>query len=275
MARPVHEPKSSELRLRVLSALVLAPIVLAAVYVGSPYFEAMLGIAGLLMLNEWGRICTHGRFGWAGYAMCVVAVVFAVAAWQRLFDVALAAILGGAVVVFWLARDDERTAAGWLAAGVIAVGVPLTAGVWLRADPGVGREPTLWLVLAVWVTDTAAFIVGRVVRGPRLAPTISPGKTWAGLVGAMTATAAWGFLWTLWQGEPALWVGACVGAAFAAIAQTGDLGVSVVKRRFGVKHSGTVIPGHGGVLDRFAGLLTTFTVAGIVALTKDGGLFAW
>jgi phosphatidate cytidylyltransferase len=271
----VHEPKSTELRLRVLSALVLAPIVLAAVYVGSPYFEAMLGLAGLLMLSEWGRICTYGRFGWSSYAMCVVAVAFAIAAWQRLFDVALVAIVGGAIVVFWLARDGERPAAGWLAAGVIAVGVPLTAGVWLRADPEVGREPTLWLVLAVWVTDTAAYIVGRTIKGPRLAPTISPGKTWAGLVGAMGATAAWGYLWASWMGEPAQWAGACLGAAFAGIAQTGDLGVSVVKRRFGVKHSGTVIPGHGGVLDRFAGLLTTFTVAGIVALTKEGGLFAW
>jgi phosphatidate cytidylyltransferase len=271
----VHEPKSSELRLRILSALVLAPIVLAAVYIGSPFFEAMLGVAGLMMLTEWERICTYGRFGWPGYAMCVISVLFIVAAWLRHFDIALAAIVGGAIVVLWLARDGERPAAGWLSAGVIAVGVPLTAGVWLRADPAIGREPTLWLVLAVWVTDTAAYIAGRTIGGRLLAPSISAGKTLAGLVGAMVATAVWGFFWAFWMGEPAWWVGVLAGAAFAGIAQTGDLGVSVVKRRFGVKHSGTAIPGHGGVLDRFAGLLTTFTVAGVLALTREGGLIAW
>jgi phosphatidate cytidylyltransferase len=235
----------------------------------------MLGLAGLLMIGEWVRICTRGRFGWPGYVMSAVALAFAVAAWRRHYDIALAIAVSGAVVVFWLAREGERQAAGWLAAGAIAIGVPLTAGIWLRADPGAGRDPTLWLVVAVWITDTAAYVVGRAMKGPRLAPTISPGKTWAGLGGAMIATGLWGVAWSYWMGEPAPWIGACLGIVLACIAQTGDLGVSVVKRRFGVKHSGTAIPGHGGVLDRFAGLLTTFTVAGIVVLTKEGGLFAW
>ncbi|WP_408606101.1 phosphatidate cytidylyltransferase [Elstera litoralis] len=136
--------------------------------------------------------------------------------------------------------------------GFPVISISCTCWVWLRVMPD-GREMVLWLMGVVWATDTGAYFVGRMIGGPRLAPTISPNKTWAGLIGGMAAAAGIAALIGSAVGGSgavlALWGG------LAVVAQTGDLAESALKRHAGVKDSGRMIPGHGGILDRVDGLM--------------------
>jgi phosphatidate cytidylyltransferase len=138
--------------------------------------------------------------------------------------------------------------------GVVYLGLPALALLDLRNVPASGPALLLWLFLVVWTTDIAAYLVGRAIGGPKLAPRISPGKTWAGLAGGVTGAALVGAVTagTL-GGIP--WLGALLGGFLALVAQAGDLFESHLKREAGVKDSGTLIPGHGGALDRLDGLL--------------------
>jgi phosphatidate cytidylyltransferase len=137
--------------------------------------------------------------------------------------------------------------------GFPVIAISCTCWVWLRVMPE-GREMVLWLMGVVWATDTGAYFVGRMIGGPRLAPTISPNKTWAGLIGGMAAAGGIGALigTSVGGSGPLL---ALLGAGLAVVAQTGDLAESALKRHAGVKDSGRMIPGHGGILDRVDGLM--------------------
>jgi phosphatidate cytidylyltransferase len=166
-----------------------------------------------------------------------------------------------------LART-HAAASLWASIGVALVGLPAVALVWLRSIPDIGLDLLLWLLIVVWTTDTAAYVVGRRVGGPRLAPVVSPGKTWSGLgggvIGASLASVITG--WAL--GSERLLQLAGLGAVFALLAQLGDLAESMLKRRAGVKDSGSLIPGHGGVLDRVDGLLLTAPALALLVAAK-------
>ena len=152
------------------------------------------------------------------------------------------------------------------------IGLPTIALVWLRSVPAIGLDLVLWLLVVVWTTDTAAYLVGRSVGGLRLAPSISPGKTWSGLSGGVIG-ASLASVVTAWAlGSERLVNAAGLGAVFAVLAQLGDLAESALKRRAGVKDSGWLIPGHGGVLDRVDGLLLT---APVLALLVGAGAWSW
>jgi phosphatidate cytidylyltransferase len=156
----------------------------------------------------------------------------------------------------------------WAGIGVALVGVPTVALVWLRSVPQLGLDLLLWLLIVVWATDTAAYVVGRRVGGPRLAPSISPGKTWSGLGGGVIGASLASVI-TAWAlGSERLVHAAGLGAVFAVLAQLGDLAESALKRRAGVKDSGTLIPGHGGVLDRVDGLLLTAPALALLVRAK-------
>jgi phosphatidate cytidylyltransferase len=144
----------------------------------------------------------------------------------------------------------------------------------LRAAPEGGRETVFWIFLLVWATDIGAYFAGRGIGGPRMAPRISPGKTWAGLAGGMVCAALAGAGFGLLSGASRLGALAAMSAVLAGVSQAGDLAESAVKRRFGVKDSGKIIPGHGGVLDRLDGLLFATTGVGALALF-GGGELAW
>lgn len=212
------------LLVRALSAAVLGPLVLAAIWFGFPWFDLLTAIAAPVMVSEWLRL-TRGR----PFARLLA------------FAYALAAVL---------------------------------ALLWLRHQPPWGRETILWIVICVWATDIGAYFVGRTAGGARLAPRISPGKTWSGLVGGMAwaavASAAAGWAFGLGQTVSL----AVVGAGLAVVAQLGDLLESAAKRRAGVKDSGTLIPGHGGLLDRVDGLVAVVVVVALIRLMV-GGTWPW
>lgn len=257
---------------RVYSALVMLPVALACLWSGTPWFEILVAAATLIMAWEWRRICASGApFGVAGAVLMVTVAAALLLSGLGRVDIAIGVTAAGAALTLAVAWS-ERPGGRWTALGVVAVGLTAVALVWLRRGEA-GFDHVLWLFGAVVATDIAAYFSGRAIGGPKLAPRISPKKTWAGLGGGMIAAAAWtvafGF-WAGWSGVIALGV---LGAAAAAVAQLGDLSVSVVKRRFGVKDASQLIPGHGGVLDRADGyVLAAPAAALLIALTRNGGM---
>ncbi|MGH6961560.1 MAG: phosphatidate cytidylyltransferase, partial [Dongiaceae bacterium] len=163
----------------------------------------------------------------------------------------------------------------WPAVGVAYVGVPCLAMVWLRAMPDDGLATLLWVLALVWATDTGAYIAGRGLGGPKLAPRISPNKTWAGLIGGMVAAAMTGVAASLLVENAAAWITVPVSAALAVVEQAGDLFESAVKRHFGVKDSSRLIPGHGGVLDRVDGLLAVSLVVAALSWAAGHTILIW
>jgi phosphatidate cytidylyltransferase len=162
-----------------------------------------------------------------------------------------------------------------LAFGVVYVGLAAVALLWLRDAPGVGRGNILFLVLVVWGSDIGAYAAGRLIGGRRLAPAISPGKTWSGAVGGLLVGMAAGWLGVIaLVGAPA-WLALPVAAMLSVVSQTGDLFESWLKRGFGVKDSSHLIPGHGGLFDRLDGLLTAAPMAGLLALWLGRGVGLW
>ena len=267
------------LRVRAISALVLAVPALAAVYVGAPVFDLLLGVVVLLMAFEWDRLCAGPRGAYAKAndpaTWVLVLAIFAivVAAMLQARGLALLLTLAGFAAVFLIARGIERRAPLLQALGALYIGVPYIALVWLRADSANGLVTLFWLLGIVWATDTGALFAGRSIGGPKLAPVISPNKTWAGLAGGMLAAAAVGVGYALWLGSP-VGLAALISGGLAVVAQAGDLAESLVKRHFGVKDSGTIIPGHGGVFDRVDGLLAVAPVwALVIQVTADWELW--
>jgi len=148
--------------------------------------------------------------------------------------------------------------------------------LWLRADPLAGCANLLFVMLIVWGGDIGAYLVGRLLGGPRLAPRISPGKTWSGALGGLLAAVAAGLATAqLLSGPPLAWRAAVLAAGLGIVAQAGDLLESFVKRRLEIKDSSHLIPGHGGLFDRLDALLAVAPVAAMLALVLGRGVVLW
>jgi phosphatidate cytidylyltransferase len=175
---------------------------------------------------------------------------------------------------FQLCRRDNSPAL--LLAGVLWIALAAAALVLLRADPAAGRANVIFVMLVVWGTDIGAYAAGRAIGGPRLAPRISPGKTWSGFAGGLLAAVAAGIVVAAVQGPASgLPTAAAIAAFLSVIGQAGDLLESLAKRHFGVKDSGHLIPGHGGALDRLDAMLAVLPVAWLLAQLAGHGLVMW
>ncbi|WP_420561591.1 phosphatidate cytidylyltransferase [Tepidicaulis sp.] len=256
--------QSSELTRRVLSAAVLIPAVLLLLWLGGWPFLALLALAAVILAREWAGLMRAGNdMGLiAGLSLAGIgglAVLGAAGGLAGLFTLSALAFLAAAIQA---ARARPLTPV--LVAYPYLL-LPLLALGWLRAAPDYGLLLVLWLVLAVWATDTGAYAAGRGIGGPKLAPRFSPNKTWAGLMGGMAgaALAGLGMGAYLGQGHVPLML---LSAVLAAIAQAGDITESALKRRAGVKDSGTLIPGHGGLLDRVDGLIFACAALALLAI---------
>ena len=275
MAPPLRDADKHELKLRIFSALILAPIVLAAIFVGRPYLEIVMILAGLAMAWEWDRMCGDQKFGPGGMVACAALIGVGLAVWLDRYDFALIVIGAATLAGYAVARLTGIDRPGWASASAIVIGVPCVAAIWLRSDPEFGLGMTIWLVGVIWATDFGGYVFGRAIGGAKLVPRISPGKTWSGLGGAVAMAAVWGLAWAYWSSMPQPWMICMLGGVMAVVAQCGDLGVSSVKRRFGVKDASNLIPGHGGVLDRFDGLLSTAPVMALFVYMTHGSMNLW
>lgn len=261
--------------LRVLSSLALAPVAIAAVWFGWPWLPLVTAAAGAGMAWEWARLCRGGRVGMAGTMLIgavLAPIAVAAAGWNEL---ALFFSVLGAASVFAAAAREPAGKPRWLAIGALWIALPCIGLLWLARTEGAGRVTLLWIFAVVWATDTGAYVIGRCFGGPRLAPRWSPRKTWAGLIGGAgcAALAGWGTA-RIAGLSPALPV-VLFSAGLAIVGQFGDLAESVAKRRFGVKDSSGLIPGHGGLLDRLDGMLAVIPAVALLTLLGGSNVLTW
>jgi phosphatidate cytidylyltransferase len=244
---------------RILSAVALAPLLLLDIYAGGLWLDGLMVVAAGLMGWEWARMTGGGRIG-AGGAVAIAALVgvplaFAFGASQH----ALAELLVGGAVATAVTWFSQRRQAAWIGLGTLYIGFACLSFLWLRGVPAEGRNLVFWLLAVVWATDIGAYFAGRGIGGPKLAPMISPNKTWAGLIGGALSAGLVGVLTAGLLGQDAMLL-VVGGMVLAVVAQGGDLLESWCKRRFGMKDSSHLIPGHGGILDRVDGLLAVLPV---------------
>lgn len=253
----------------------MAPVTLAAVWLGPPWLPLLVIVAVVGMGWEWARLCMRGGFGRDG-ALVLAAEVLSVGALSAGASgtVACAIALAGSAVVFVAAASTRSAEPLWIAAGTLWVALGTIGFLWLAIGPHGGREVILWLLGVVWATDIGAYAAGRSIGGPKLAPRLSPNKTWAGLAGGVLSAALVGLLAAWLTGARPLPL-ALASLVLAIIAQIGDLAESLAKRHFGVKDSSSLIPGHGGLLDRLDGLLTAAMAAALMTLATGDNPLAW
>ena len=177
---------------------------------------------------------------------------------------ALLVALAACVMLFEWRRMVKGWGCGWQVAGFAYSLLPALALRWIRERSPVGVELLMWVFITTWSVDIGAYFAGRTLGGPKLAPAISPNKTWAGLIGGMAAAAVFGGLWAWLLQLPAILI--ALAAPFALAGQIGDLFESWLKRRAGVKDSGDWLPGHGGALDRLDGLVVAAVLTALAMI---------
>jgi len=260
----------SNLQKRVLSAIVLIIIAVAVTWVGGFAFGLLASVIGLSVFYEWQLIVadrstplTRG-VAWACLLLVLVSLLFI----QHVL-LTIGILFAGAALVIAV---GGRAFGYWPAFGLIYAGFPAIALTLLRGDTGDGFATILFIFAVVWATDIFAYFNGRALGGPKLAPRFSPNKTWAGAIGGAAAGVAAGVACAAFI-TPAGGVPIpLIALLLSIIAQIGDLGESWVKRKFGVKDSSHLIPGHGGVMDRVDGLVAAAAllyVIGAILVTPE------
>ena len=273
---PAAEQGSRNLWLRVAAAAVMAPLAVGIAYLGGwPW--ALLGTAVAIgLFLEWLSIVGAARdfrvlvIGCLALAVCGIGLMF-----DKPGPALLAAVLGvGGLLVL---NDQPRQ---WTATGLGYAAVALIASVLIRRDPDYGFVALVLIFLIVWGTDIGGYFAGRGIGGPKLWPRVSPKKTWAGAIGGLLISLAVALGFAL-AGYGKLLPFLILAAVLSTVSQLGDLFESAVKRRFGVKDSSHIIPGHGGLLDRLDGYVAAVALAVLIGMARDSvdgigrGLMVW
>ena len=278
------EQGSRNLVMRVLAALVLAPLAIAIAYAGGWLWATLVMLASIGLYVEWLMIvglARETRVSASGVAALAIGGICLIAG---RIDAALIVLAIGLVAVA-LVSPERRN---WTATGFLYAAAAEIAAVLVRLDSGEGFVALMFVLLVVWVTDIGGYFAGRGIGGPKLWPRVSPKKTWAGAVGGFAASLviAVGFVPldpNKMDPQLAIKMGPLllVAAVLSIVSQLGDLFESGVKRRFGVKDSSQIIPGHGGLLDRLDGFVAAIVVAAVFGVLRGGvdgvgrGLMVW
>ncbi|MEO0637528.1 MAG: phosphatidate cytidylyltransferase [Pseudomonadota bacterium] len=265
---------SRELVTRAISAVVLVALVAFETVIGGWWFLQFLCLAAIISFWEWnGMTLKRMQPGPGSLAIRVflslptalvlsTLVVNAAPIWAYVAAAAGWSLVSIAIII-WRSPAGRRVRnITWYLVGIPYITLPFVA-IWaIRETPVSGLLTLFFVFIVVWTTDTAAYFVGRALKGPKLAPAISPGKTWSGAIGGLSGAVLIGGLLAFWTGGDHQFGFILLVVALMSIgSQFGDLMESAVKRRSGVKDSGRLIPGHGGVLDRIDGLMIAVVIA--------------
>jgi phosphatidate cytidylyltransferase len=257
----------SELRLRIISGIIMAAVTLGATWVGGTVFEILAVAIAVLVYYEWSTITKLAErdfqgnaFGWLSQAVISALILFDGANLTLLVLAGFAAI--AAIWVF------VRSGTWWLPGGIVYAGLTGISLSAIRGEADIGLIAMIFIFAVVWATDILAYFAGRAIGGPKLAPRISPGKTWSGAIGGtvcgvIAGVAVFMSYFSLNDVRIPL-----LALALSISSQIGDLFESYIKRRFGVKDSSKLIPGHGGVMDRVDGLVFACFAALLIALVE-------
>ncbi len=269
----------ADLAMRAVSALVLVPVAIAMIWQGGVWFQLMIALAGVLAAQEYCAIAFPNR---PFQFLChVLAVLVGVIVLPATGFIAASVVIGGA----WAASNvmasiQKEPVSAWQRVGVIYIAGPVAALIAIRNSGNSGFEATILLFALVWMSDVTAYFFGRLIGGPKLVPRISPKKTWSGMLGAVVGSVAtfvvgfWIFGFAI---APMLMVLAFL---LGVVEQGGDIIESAFKRSYDVKDSGSLIPGHGGMLDRIDGLMAVAIIAALVGLARSPnalseGILSW
>jgi phosphatidate cytidylyltransferase len=257
-SRPDKKFDWKNLRLRVLSAAVLAPLVVLVFWLGGAVFAALVAAAVAMLTVEWGKMTSPANPIRTAAAMAVAVLACVVAVYLGHPRIAWLMLPFGAILASIVVRAGGMAERPFDAAlGVLYIGGPSIALMWLRSGE-VGRDWSLMLLAITWSADIFAYVAGTIFKGPKLWPRFSPNKTWSGFLGGLLASALAAVIVVAvakGEGDPTRGWAAMIGLVVGLFTMAGDLWESMLKRRFGVKDSGDLIPGHGGLLDRVDGLM--------------------
>jgi phosphatidate cytidylyltransferase len=266
--KPQKPSRWGDLATRTIVGVVLVTLAFTCVWFGGWPFRALVVIAAALILLEWYKMTHVDPRALRVVGVALFLGISVASIWNANFmlgSLMVTAVLAAAVML--LSYVLKQRGLFWGGLGFAYAMLPCVALLHLRDVPALGSTIVLWVIALVVATDTGAYFAGRIIGGPKLLPSVSPKKTWAGLLGGMACAALTGFAFAYYTPpyNPLLIAG--ISAALAVVAQSGDLTESSLKRAFDVKDSGHILPGHGGVMDRLDGLAF---VAPIVALLQWG-----
>jgi len=277
--RPAGAFSDPDLLRRVVSALVLVPVAIGTAWLGG-WFFALFWLAGAaVVLWEWNRLILPDAppvlFG--GETVSIAAAVILLRYFWNPGFALIALGIGTGIALALSPRGRSR----WAIAGLVYAAAVVAGPVILRDDATLGFVAILWLFALVWGTDVGAYFAGRSIGGPKLWPQLSPKKTWSGFVGGSLVGTVLALVVVRVAGLPLTVPLALITLVLAMASQGGDLFESFVKRRFSAKDAGTLIPGHGGVMDRLDGFLVAAFLAALIGLARGGfgqpaaGLLVW
>jgi phosphatidate cytidylyltransferase len=256
------------LRLRLTSALVLIPLALTAAYIGGWVFAALCAVACAAIVYEWLSLVRGATANWLLALASWLLVPMLLAGYAIGGTLAAMALLAVAAGIGGLSARQQQRA--WVIGGFCYAGTLLICALMLRNDAELGFAAIILLFAVVWTTENAGYFVGWAIGGPKLVPQLSPKKTWSGAIAATIMGSIAGFLvlhaFTI--AHPLS--GAATGGVLSIAAQAGDLFESAIKRHFGVKDASTLIPGHGGVMDRVDGLWAATLCAALIGIIRAG-----
>ncbi|MGY4289399.1 phosphatidate cytidylyltransferase [Bradyrhizobium sp. LM2.7] len=274
-AAPAGAAPASNLVMRVLAAIVLAPLAIALAYAGGWLWAFLVTLVSIGLFAEWLMVVGAGSAALTACGTIVLAIMGFCIAFGALKTAVITGLVGGAIVAA-VARGKFV----WAASGFAYASAALLASILVRQDPVHGFAALMFVLLVVWATDIGGYFAGRGIGGPKLWPRVSPKKTWAGAFGGFAASLA------VAAGFAACGLGKAIpllllSAILSVVSQAGDLFESAVKRRFDVKDSSHLIPGHGGLMDRLDGFVVAILVAWIIGFLRHGvhsagsGLMVW
>ena len=253
----VQGPKKNALLIRVLSAIVMLPIAIYIILAGGLPLFLLISLLSIIILSEWNGICENKPFSFlfVVQSFCTILLLLQLNMGSPYIGYAFICSIVSIIAVSYLVKAKIL----WSVLGFLYAFIPSSSV--LLIQEGFGSYVLLWMMLLIWGMDTGAYFVGKKVGGPKMSPKISPNKTWSGLIGG-TITAmilAYLFLQFVEVQNIAIFENALIllilSGSLAILSQIGDLTESAVKRKYSVKDSGSIIPGHGGVMDRVDGIL--------------------
>lgn len=277
--RPAGAFSDPDLLRRIASALVLIPVAIGTAWLGGWPFALFWLVAAIAVLWEWNRLILpeNAPALFIGEALSLAAAVLLMRYFVNPGFALIALGIGTGIALSLSPQGRSR----WAIGGLIYAAAVVAGPVILRDEAAFGFVAILWLFAVVWGTDVAAYFAGRTIGGPKLWPALSPKKTWSGFLGGVTAAVLLGLAIAYLGGIRISFGLAAVSLVASVVSQGGDLFESFVKRRFEVKDAGSLIPGHGGVMDRLDGFLVAAIFAALVGLARGGlqnpasGLLVW